>query len=159
MPLDKTYIKQAKEYIIKATGYLNDIDNAGYFQKTVESIDNAMEAMADNEYKHAMLEDAVTRWASQLTFILFRRNLLVDELTEEYRKLKPVEDTTAAVQKFKDETQAEIDAINEKHAEVLSRQKGIDIFQAIIGGMSAEEAKAKLEEYETKLAEAQAQGR
>lgn len=157
MSLDKKYIKQVQSYIAKATKALGDDENVDYFEKVVESIDNALNAMADNENKHAMLEDAVTRWANQIAFILFRQEKLTDELEKEYRSFKPVTDTTARVKEFKDAMQAEIDEINERHGEITTRQKGLDIFQAIIGGMSAEDAKAKLEEYEEQLAAAQAQ--
>ena len=157
MAVDTTYINNVTKYIEKATPLAADEANRDYFEKAVTYVANAEKAMADNEEKHAMLEDAVTRWANQLTFMLFREGSLTAELEKEYRSFKPVTETTKAVDEFKNARQAEIDKINEEHEKVITAQKGIDIFQAIIGGMSAEEAKVKLEEYEKQLAQAQAQ--
>lgn len=157
MSLDTTYIKQVTKYIEGQKDLVKDEGNKNYFDKISGYVENAIEAMADNEEKHAMLEDAVTRWANQLSFILFREGTLTKEAEEEFRSFKPVDETTAKTKEFQDARQAEIDDINAKHAEIIKRQKGIDIFQAIIGGMTKEQAKEKLEEYEAKLEEAQQQ--
>lgn len=155
MSLDTTQIDKITDFISRAKESIKDEDAKATFRDIDVYIKNAKEAMADNEEKCAYLLDAVTRWANQIVFMLFRENNLPEDIKEEFFTFTPVAETTAKARKFIDARQAKIDEINEARAKVTEEQRGLDIFQAIIGGMSKEEAKAKLEEYDQKIAQAQ----
>ena len=156
MPINTSEVDKIMDFILRVSP-LEDEQTADYFEGVKESVKAAKDNMADNEEKYAILLDSVTRWMNQLVFTLFRSNKLTPEIEAEYRSFKTVNETTEAARAFADVRQKEIDRINEEHAVVARQQNGIDIFRAIIGGMSAEEAKAKMEEYEEKLSQAQAQ--
>ena len=157
MPINTAEVDKIMDFIIRASKLSTDPTTVEFFEKSKESVKVAKDNMADNEEKYAILRDVVTRWMNQLIFTLFRENVLTKEIEEEYRGFTAVDETTAAVKVFADARQKEIDRINEEHAVVARQQGGIDIFKAILAGMSAEEAKAKMQEYEEKLNEAQAQ--
>lgn len=153
MSVDKTYINQVTEFMKKGTANIKEEQSKESYSAAINSLNNAVKAMADNEEKKAMVEDAATRWANQLAFLLFREGGLTPELEKEYRALPAITEVSARVKVFQDERVARIEEINKAREEVMSTQRGIDIFQAIIGGMTKEEAEAKLEEYEKKVAE------
>ena len=157
MSINTSEVDKIVDFITRAGKESADEQIPEFIGKITESIKTAKDNMADNEEKYAVLLDSVTRWANQIVFTLFREGKLTAELEKEYRELKPVSETTEAAKKFADLRQEKIDALNEEHAKIVREQNGLDIFRAIIGGMSAEEAKAKLQEYEEKIAQAQSQ--
>lgn len=157
MPINTAEVDKIMDFVLRASKLSKDPTTVEFFEKINDNVKTAKDNMADNEEKYAILKDAVTRWMNQLVFTLFRENVLTDEIEKEYREFDQVDATTAAAKEFADARQKRIDSINDDHAVVIREQNGIDIFRAILGGMSAEEAKTKLAEYEEKLAQAQAQ--
>lgn len=157
MPINTAEVDKIMDFVLRASKLSKDPTTVEFFEKINDNVKTAKDNMADNEEKYAILKDAVTRWMNQLVFTLFRENVLTDEIEKEYREFDQVDVTTAAAKEFADARQKRIDSINDDHAVVIREQNGIDIFRAILGGMSAEEAKTKLAEYEEKLAQAQAQ--
>lgn len=157
MSINTSEVDKIVDFITRAGKESADEQIPGFLEKVASSIKTAKENMADNEEKYAILLDSVTRWANQIVFTLFREGKLTAELEKEYRGLKPVAETTEAAKKFADLRQEKINALNDEHAKIVREQNGLDIFRAIIGGMSADEAKAKLQEYEDQIAQAQAQ--
>ena len=155
MTLETTYIKEVEAFIEKTKKLLKDEDYEEYYTKALGAIESAIDILDDNENKLAILEDAVTKWAQQLVIDLFEEQSLTDEAEAEYRSFKGVKDTTARVKEFDSEMQKEIDALNEEQGKIIARQKELDIFKAVVRGMSVEEAKAKLEAYEQQLSQAQ----
>lgn len=147
----KELINQVTEFIKAATPSLKDEETKQYFVSVLESAANAEKHMADNEEKEAILVDALVRWANQLAFTLFRENGLTKELEDAYRAIPEVVETTAAVEKLSQARRLEIERINIEQAEIMRQEKGIGIFRAIVGGMSEEEAKKKLEEYDKQV--------
>lgn len=159
MALDAKKIDTLMDFLLRASKLTGDEDNVAFFEKTVTAVKNAKHAMADNEEKYAYLLDALTRWANQITFTLFREGKLTEDIEKEYRAFEPVKDTTARVQEYQAKRQARVDEITTKQTELVTEQRGIDIFQAVISGMTVEEAKAKMEEYNQKMAIAKNTGR
>lgn len=157
MSINTSEVDKIVDFITRAGKESADEQIPGFLEKVASSVKTAKENMADNEEKYAVLLDSVTRWANQMVFTLFRENKLTAELEKEYRELRPVAETTAAVEALAKVRQDKIDALNDEHAKIVREQNGLDIFRAIISGMSAEKAKAKLQEYEDQIAQAQAQ--
>lgn len=163
--LEKAPIDQTVEYIKKATKFLpveteKDKQNLEYFQ-SIPGYVNTAYTMVDfedtndkiNQEKYAYLRDAVTRWATQITFLLFRQKLLSDELDAEFRALDNVDNTTDAYRAFDDARTEKGKALEAKRNTLVAEQKIVDLFKAVVGGMEPEEAKKKQEEYERQLAE------
>ena len=157
MALDKTPIKKVLSYLAKVDGAIEQEAQRNFLQKAIDAGTNALDAMADNEEKYAYLYFATLNWANQASIFLLQANKFTKELEEEYRSFPLPETAEANYKEFKNARQAEVDRINAEQKEVMDKQRGFEIFQAIVGGMSKEEAKAKMEEYEKQIAAAQAQ--
>lgn len=144
-------------FISKAIDKLKDDTNKEYFRSCVNSAQVGLKVANDEAEKIAYLHDAVIKWANQLAFILYRHEQLEDDLSTEFRALVTPETTTEAVKEFQEKAQKIRDGINAQQTEVLNHQKDLDIFKGILSGMSEEEAKEKLAEYEKEIEAAQKQ--
>ena len=143
--------EEANSFIKNAVGLLEDEKQKDYFTKVSASIETAAGMVDESEEKLARLCDAGIKYANQLAFILFRANKLDGELLAEFRLLSTPEYTGESVRKFDDVRQAKIDSITAQQKEVLSEQEDLDIFTAVIAGMSEEEAKRRMDEQKEKL--------
>ena len=151
----KAIYQEALEVIEKATPSLVDDKQKEYFTKIAESIRTASGMINEDEEKLARLCDAAVKYANQVMFILYRSDKLTDELTAAFRALPSAEETGESVRKIDEERQKRIDEINTMHEQIVNEQKDLDIFTAVIAGMSKEEAEAKMAEYEAQAKAAQ----
>ena len=151
----KAIYQEALEVIEKATPSLVDEKQKEYFTKIAESIRTASGMINEDEEKLARLCDAAVKYANQVMFILYRSDKLTDELTAAFRALPSAEETGDSVRKIDEERQKRIDEINTMHEQIVNEQKDLDIFTAVIAGMSKEEAEAKMAEYEAQAKAAQ----
>ncbi len=151
----KAIYQEALEVIEKATPSLVEEKQKEYFTKIAESIRVASGLVNNDDEKMARLTDAAVKYANQVMFILYRADKLTDELTAAFRALPSAEETGDAVRKIDEERQKRIDEINNMHQQIVDEQKDLDIFTAVIAGMSKEEAEAKMAEYEAQAKAAQ----
>jgi len=143
--------EEANSFIKNAVGLLDDEKQKEYFTNVSTSIESAAKMVGDNEEKLARLCDAGVKYANQIAFILFRANKLDGELLAEFRTLATPEHTGESVRKFEEVRQAKIDSITKQQEEVLAEQKELDIFTAVIAGMTAEEAERRMNEQAEQL--------
>ena len=153
----KYIYQEALEVIEKAVPFLVDDKQKEYFTKVSESVRVASGLVNDNEEKLTRLCDAAVKYANQVMFILFRAGNLDDDLVKDFRALPTAEYTGGEVRKFEDARQKRIDEVNDMHQEIVDEQKDLDIFTAVIAGMSKEEAESKMAEYEAQVKTAQGQ--
>lgn len=149
----ETIFTKAKAIIAEGKELLKDEKQKTYFDGVIESL-NAAEEMVDNDEKNARLEDASIKFVNQLCFILFREELITDDLTARLRELPSPEETAEAVRKFDTERDARIEELNKKHEEIIDEQKGLDLFTAVIAGYSKEEAARKMAEHDAQIQQA-----
>lgn len=145
------------KFIAKGVKLIEYDKNIIYFNDCLKSAE-AAKNIADTDEKKAYLFDAAVKWSNQLAFILFRHDLFDDKLLAEFRALETPENSTAAVKVFQDIAQKETDEVRAAQETVMAKQKSLDIFKGVIGGMALEEAEAKMAEYEEQLRQAQMQG-
>lgn len=147
----KNIVAVATSVIEKGTPLLVDESQKDYFVKTTESLKTALGLVGENQEKMARMQDAAVKYANQLCFILFRTQALTDELETEFRKLPSPEATSSVVKHLNDERDARIAEINKAHEAIIDEQKDLDIFLAVIAGMSQEEAARKMAEHDAQL--------
>lgn len=147
--------EEANSFIKNAVGLLDDEKQKEYFTNVSTSIESATKMVGDNEEKLARLCDAGVKYANQIAFILFRANKLDGGLLAEFRTLATPEHTGESVRKFEEVRQAKIDSITKQQEEVLAEQKELDIFTAVIAGMTAEEAERRMNEQAEQLRQMQ----
>ena len=88
---------------------------------------------------------------NQLTFLLFRTEKLTKELEEEFRALPPLEILTEAISVFDAEHKKEEEEFKEIARKQYDAEQKREIFKAVCNGMSEEDAKAKLADYEKQV--------
>ena len=71
-----------------------------------------------------------------------------------FRRLVTPEFTGEQVREFEKARDERIEEINNMHQTIVDEQKDLDIFTAVIAGMSKEEAEKKMAEYEAQVKEA-----
>lgn len=147
--------EEANSFIKNAVGLLDDEKQKEYFTNVSASIESATKMVGDSEEKLARLCDAGVKYANQIAFILFRADKLDGELLAEFRTLATPEHTGESVRKFEEVRQAKIDSITKQQEEVLAEQKELDIFTAVIAGMTAEEAERRMNEQAEQLRQMQ----
>lgn len=140
--------EQAISYIEKAKQKLPEGHrDHEYFSRFLGSVDNAKE-LADTEEKKLMLKDTAVKVANQLSFILFRENLLSEELEKEYRELPSPEATEAELKQENEIRKQSYEELQKQLNEAQNKQKAVDIFMQVMGGLSKEEAEEKYEQYQ-----------
>lgn len=135
---------------------LTDEKQKEFFEGILKSLEVA-KAEANNEEKEARYIDASVKYANQISFILFRKSALSDEMEAALRELPTPEDTAAKVAEFNNKRQARIDEINKQHQAIFDEEKDLDVFTGIIAGLSKEDAEKRMAEHEAKIREASKQ--
>ena len=136
---------------------LTDEDQKKYFDNVVSSLDAAYKMAGDDEERKVRLEDAAVKFVNQLAFILFRNGTISDEDAATFRTLPAPEETSKKVREFEDKRQEEINKINDMQKAIMDERKDLDLFLAIISGMTKEEAEKRMAQYEAQVAQAMKQ--
>lgn len=142
--------------IESASKSLTDEKQIEYFKSVLESLAYAKEmAEGDNgsAEKEARLEDAAVKFANQLMFILFRQDNIDADTLAEFRTLPTPEETGAKVAEYEEAYKAKVEEINAAQKAVMDERKELDIFLAVISGMTKEQAEQKMAQYEAQLAQ------
>lgn len=110
------------------------------------------EGSKDEAYKFACIADATTKYANQITFWLYRHDLLTDELTAAFRKLATPEETTNTLEYFDSKFKEEEDALLKERDAIIARRDSYEIIEAVLGGYSVEDALKRQEENRKRMA-------
>lgn len=112
-----------------------------------EAINNACGALNENEEKIAMLSAYAVQEANRVVTMLWRMELLTEELETEYRKLPKMEDMAKTYNEFTSARKERMDKIMADHKVIAEEEKELDIFKGIINGVSAEESEKRYNEF------------
>lgn len=149
-----TNFEKAFELIGTLKEKLDDEDQKKYFDNVINSLNTATDMAGDDEEKTIRLEDAAIKFVNQLAFILFRNGKISEGETEVFRSLPAPEETSKRVREFEDERQKKIDEINRQQQAVMDERKELDLFLAIVSGMTKEEAEKRMAQYEEQISQA-----
>ena len=108
----------------------------------------------DKDYKTAALKAWMVSQANNMAFLLWRRGIMTPEIEAAYRALPSTEEAVKDYDAFEDEMKAEADKLEESRKEFAEKQHGIDIFKAVLNGMSKQQAEAEYEKYKAQIAKA-----
>ena len=140
--------------ISKLKEQLEDEDQKKYFDNVVESLKTAEGMVNGEEEREVRLLDASVKFANQLAFILFRNGTISEEDSATFRELPAPEETSKRVREFEAKQQERIDEINKMQQAIMDERKDLDLFLAIISGMTKEEAQKRMAQYEEQIAQA-----
>ena len=146
--------KQANQIIKSALECLvekRDIDN---FKDVPEIYNNASGMVNKDERKDALLDAWMLSQATNIVFLLWRRQIKHDEIEAEWRKLPTTDETAQRYEDALKEDNKVADELEKKRRAFIERQHELDIFKAVLNGESKEKAEARYNKYQEKLAEA-----
>lgn len=116
------------------------------FKEILTHLETA-KTMATDDRRTACLMDAAIKYANQLAFRLFVEDKLDEETLKIFRGFDTVKNISEEVAKYTEVDKKRTDEITRLQTEYLNERRPFEIFQAVIGGMSEEEAKKKQAEY------------
>lgn len=140
--------------IIKDSIALMDENGVKYFENLPEIFNNASGMINGNEKAEALLKGWMVSQASQTVFYLWRRNILTDEIEKAFRELPLTEEAVEDWENFQKADQKVADELEAKRKEYMNGQHEIDIFKAVLNGVSKDQAEAEYKEYQKNLARA-----
>jgi len=108
----------------------------------------------NKDYMEAMLKGWMVSQANNMVFLLWRRGILTPEIEAAYRELPSTEEAVKDYDKFEDEQKAVADDLEAQRKVFAEKQHEIDIFKAVLNGMSKQQAEARYEEYKAQVAKA-----
>lgn len=108
----------------------------------------------DSERKMICILDATSKYANQITFFLFRQDLLPEDKMVEFRTLVTPEETTAMLEDKEKAIKEEEAELLAKRDAFVARDDSYELVQAVLGGYTIEQARQKQAEYKAKAAKA-----
>lgn len=148
--------KQAKQIVKEVLARLEtvptkeaDFDN---FKDVPDICDRASGMVNGDERKDALLDAWMVSQATNAVFLLWRRDVKHDDIAEEWRKLPATDDVA---QRYEDTLKADkeiADDLENRRRDFMGRQHELDIFKAVLNGQTKEEAEARYQEYQNKVA-------
>lgn len=145
---EKEFLKTGTEALEKAAG-ISDRDKE-YF-KNQKKISRAASTYANTTEMYALLLLQLVQERNKLVFLLFRKGLLNKDLEAKFRKITPIEDAIEWYNEEKEKTDAILEERNKQFAEFKKTQDKMEIFKAVLNGMSAEDAEARLKKYDEEM--------
>lgn len=145
-------IEKLLTFIRKNTEKLSDEADQKAFKEVLGYLETAKPLIENNKYA-TCLYDAATKYVNQLAFRLFVEDSLDDETLKLFREFETVKTVSGYAQEYTDEEKARADEITKAQQDYMAEREPFEIFRAVIGGMSEEEAKQKQEAYKQRQAE------
>lgn len=125
---------------------LEDEDDRKTFHDIIGYLETAKVMATDNK-RRTCLYDAATKYANQLAFRLFIEDNLDDDLTQIFRSFETVKQVSAYAAAYSKEDKERADEITRMQQEYMDEREPFEVFRAVIGGMSEEEAIQKQEAF------------
>lgn len=122
------------------------------FKDVPEIFNNAAGMLEGNATNIALLNLWMTSQATNAVFLLWRRGIEHADIEKEWRELPATDELMDAYNALLDEDRKEAEKIEAERRVYMEGQRKLDIFKAILNGLSKEEAEAKQKEYQEKLA-------
>lgn len=146
--------KQAYSVIAKVIEQLKDENDIARFKRVAEIYNNAAGMVNGSEYNAAMLKGWMVSQANNAVFLAWRRGAITPEIEVAYRELPVTEEAVKDYDTFEEENKKAYEKLEEERKTLMNAQKDIDIFKAILNGMSKEKAEAEYSKYQEQLAQA-----
>lgn len=155
-------IKEMTAFLKKATDILKSSNEASeddlkYFNDHRKWL-MAGRALADTNEKLALILLQYVSLVNKLFFLLIRKDIQWQSLLDDYRQLDSIELMQSWVEEYnevrrkrQEEVKAQVEALKED-------EDKLDVFKAVCNGMSEEEAKKQLAQYEDQMKKAMSGG-
>lgn len=131
---------------------LEDEADQKAFSDVLGYLETAKTLVEDNKYA-TCLYDAATKYANQLAFRLFVEDKLDENTLKLFREFETVKTVSGYANAYTEQEKARADAITKMQQDYMAEREPFEVFRAVIGGMSKEEAERKQEEFKARQAQ------
>lgn len=122
------------------------------FKSVPEIFNNAAGQLKDNPINIALFNLWMVSQATNATFLLWRRGIEHADIEAEWRKLPTTDELMDVYQALLDEDKKVAEKLEAERRKYMDGQHELDIFKAILNGMTREQAEEKQKEYQDRLA-------
>ena len=143
----KSLIKKEKEFLDEARAFLETEADKEYFEKKIASFKNG-EKIAETEEQMELLLNQYVQARHQITFLLFRKQLITDDITAKFLSMMTIEEANERYAKKEDDRKTRQDEENKRISELREEESKLDIFKGVLSGMTEEKAKEELAKYQ-----------
>lgn len=144
--------KQANQIVKKVLERLTEKRDIENFQDVPTIYNNASGMINDDERKAALLDAWMVSQATNAVFLLWRRGIEHDDIEKEWRELPTTDSVAKHYEDILSEDSKVADKLEAERREFMNRQHELDIFKAVLNGQTKEEAEARYQEYQNKVA-------
>lgn len=149
----KDLIKEEKKFLAEARAQLVAEEDKEYFDRKVKSLKNG-EKLAETDEQQELLLNQYVQARHQITFLLFRKRLITDNITEKFLGMMPIEEANKRYADKEDERKARQDEENKRISALREEENKLDIFKGVLSGMTEEKAKEELAKYQQDIRKA-----
>ena len=150
--MDIEVAKKANKIIKNGLERLTDEKDIKAFGNVPEIFNNASGMVNNNPVKAAALNLWMASEANKMMFFLWRHQIEHDDIEKEWRELPMTEELATAYNTLIAENNEIAKKLEAERRVYMDGQHELDIFNAVLNGMTKEQAEAKQKEYEDKLA-------
>lgn len=142
-------VKKVLERLETAPTKEADFNN---FKNVPEIFNNAAGQLKGNKINIALFNLWMVSQATNATFLLWRRGIEHADIEAEWRELPTTDELMDIYQALLDEDKKVAEKLEAERREYMDGQHELDIFKAILNGMTREQAEEKQKEYQDRLA-------
>lgn len=148
--------KKANQIVKKVLERLESVPTkeADYnnFKDVPEIFNNAAGQLEENPINIALLNLWMASQATNAVFLLWRRGVEHADIEAEWRELPTTDELMETYQALLVKDKEVAEKLEAERRAYMDEQHKLDIFKAILNGMTKEQAEAKQKEYEERLA-------
>lgn len=122
------------------------------FKNVPEIFNNAAGQLKGNKINIALFNLWMVSQATNATFLLWRRGIEHADIEAEWRELPTTDELMDVYQSLLDEDKKVAEKLEAERRKYMDGQHELDIFKAILNGMTREQAEEKQKEYQDRLA-------
>lgn len=146
-------IEKLLTFLRKNHTKLEDEADQKAFKDVLGYLETAKTMVENNKYA-TCLYDATTKYVNQLAFRLFVEDKFDDELLKVFKGFETVKTVSEYARAYTEEDKARTEEITKAQQDYMAERQPFEIFQAVISGMSKEEAEQKQADYKARQAQA-----
>lgn len=147
-----TVAKKANQIIVKSLERLKEENDINNFKDIPTIFNNAAGMVNDNPVFTALLNVWMVSQATNMVFLLWRREIEHDDIEKEWRELPSTDAMMEAYEASQEPDKKEAEELETRRRAYMDKQHQLDIFKGVLNGQSKEEAEANYKAYQERMA-------
>lgn len=150
-------VKQARKVIEASLALLDEKDQKGLSYQGLSPLavlDNAVSMTHKHEGKEALVKVWSISEANRLASFIWRKGAMTDELEKAYRELPTLEEAGKDYSEYSDKRKVVADELENQRKVYSDEDRDMQIFQAVLSGISKEKAEKEYKAYQEQVQQA-----